>query len=229
MRRGTPGWPSPTDARNLDVVLDSSPRPQIHPSPQPAGSSSLPLTSSWSRLSPFTWTASKASSLAGPPLASITPRAAERPFRGMDLIAPPPFGLPQGPPTISRIEIKSVATACQVSSRLRRPLQRRASGTPHSLSPDGPTAHAHLGVRAHAVPLPGTPSPTLREGPCPCPVHPPHLTSSAFREAFQTRSGPPDPTPTSLSRLRVLTKDKPQEGRATISFCSTNTAKQMGK
>lgn len=91
MRRGTPRWPSPTDARNLDVVLDSSPRPQIHPSPWPAGSSSLPLTASWFRLAPFSWTASTASFLAGPPLATIVPRAAERPFHRTALIAPPPF------------------------------------------------------------------------------------------------------------------------------------------
>lgn len=39
--------------------------------------------------------------------------------------------------------------------------------------------------------------------------------------------GPPDPVLTRLSR--VPTKEKPQEGRATISFCSTNTGYTNGQ
>lgn len=93
-RPGSQAPPTPETwmSRNLDVVLASSPRPQVGPPITPAaGSSSPPLTASWSRLSPFTRTASTGSFLAGPPLATIVPRGAESPFHGMDPIAPPPL------------------------------------------------------------------------------------------------------------------------------------------
>lgn len=92
------------------------------------------------------------------------------------------------------MEIESVATACQVSSRLRRPPWPHSSGTPRSLSPDGP--HCPLLPRSQSPcsSPPKDPFPNLTRGSLSCPPSTSHLQRPQGGLLNQVRA--PDPTPT---------------------------------
>lgn len=224
---GTPGRPSPTDdARRLDVVLDSSPRPQIHPSPRPAGSSSLPLTASWSRLSPFTRTASTVSFLAGPPLATILPRAAKSPFLGTDLTAPPPLWAAPGASHYVQDGDRTRRHGLPGQCRLRRPLQPHSAGTPRSLSPDGPHCPLPPRSRSPCSCPPREPFPNLTRGSLTCPPSTSYLQHPQGGLPNQVRA---PPTPCSPGSHGFQPKRNPRRAGPLFLFAQQTLATQMGK